>query len=230
MVKLEKIKNHRFRVRQKLKNNLDKGNIFSGFADYEILEFLLFYIFRQGDTKPIAKNLLNKFGSLSNVLDASITSLQSVDGMGPDSAFSLISIRNIFSFYSKDKSYKIKINNTQDILDLLKITFGDKENEFLFILFLDNNNQVTNTFISDAGSSNSINFNIRNIIEYSLKYNASSIVVSHNHPGGKAIPSNADIVSTSELSSILNKLDISIFDHLIIAENQHYSFLENSLL
>ena len=217
--------------RERLRERYEKSG-FNGFHDYEVLEFLLTFIFRQGDVKPLAKELINTFGSFSKVLDSSIDELENVKGMGKTSALSLNAFRETMAFYFQNNatSGKAQITKMSALIEILRASLGHKPNEVLFAIFLNAKNEVLATKELGEGTVSQASAFPRKIVEEALKQKASSLILAHNHPGGIAEPSEHDLSITSEMQKALALVDISLQDHIILANNEHYSFKRNNLI
>jgi len=218
---------HRQRLRERFANS---G--FEGFHDYEVLEFLLTFIFRQGDVKPIAKELIKTFGSFSKALDAKPEELQEVKGMGENSAISLAALRKALGFYFSDaaKSQRLQLTKMSTLVDFLKSQIANRDNEVLFAIYLNAKNEVLDLCELGEGTLAQASAFPRRIVEDGLKLKATSLILSHNHPGGVAEPSDGDIAITDEIQKAISLVEISLQDHIIIADNEYYSFKRNALL
>ncbi len=218
---------HRERLRERFENS---G--FAGFHDYEVLEFLLTFIFRQGDVKPLAKELIKTFGSFSKVLDAPVEDLMAVKGMGKASALSLSAFRQAMAFYFQKHATtdKEQITKMSGLVEMLRASIGHKPNEVLFAVFLNAKNEVLATKELGEGTVTQASAFPRKIVEESLKQKATSIILAHNHPGGVAEPSEHDESITSEIQNALALVDISLQDHIILANDEYYSFKRNNLI
>jgi DNA repair protein RadC len=218
---------HRERLRERfVKNGL------AGFHDYEVLEMLLTFIFRQGDVKLIAKELIKTFGSFSKVLDAPLEELQLVNGMGRISAISLSAFRHIMAFYFQDNVIQDKeqITKMSGLIELLRAEIGHKPNEVLYAIFLNARNEVLATKELSEGTVTQAAAFPRRIVEQGLKLKATCVILSHNHPAGVAEPSENDIVITQEIKNALALVDIALQEHIILAQDEYYSFSRNGLL
>ena len=223
----EQHKGHRERLRERF----EKGG-FGSFHDYEVLEMLLTFIFRQGDVKPLAKNLLKTFGSFSKVLDASVEELQNVSGMGKVSALSLHAFREVMAYYFKSDitTDKMQITKMSVLIEMLRASIGHKQNEILFAIFLNAKNEVLATQEMGEGTISQASAFPRKIVEEAIKQRATSIILAHNHPGGIAEPSEHDESITTEIQKALALVEISLQDHIILANNEYYSFKRNNLI
>lgn len=213
--------------RQRLKERFCKEGL-DNFDDLYVLELLLFYSVNRRDTNPIAHALLDKFGSLRYVLEASREELVTVDGVTEHTAVFLSLIREVGRYY------QMQCADTGDILQtidqcgkyLLPYFFG-RENETVFLLCLDAKCKVLCCKKVGEGSVNSANISIRRIVETALNANATSVVLAHNHPSGLAIPSAEDIQTTRRLGKALYTVEITLVDHIVVADNDFVSIAQS---
>lgn len=215
-------KGHRQRVREKfLKSE------FNSMHPHEILEFLLFFALRQGDTNPIAHELINEYGTLTGVFDAPYDDLLKIKGLGENSAILLKMIAPLAREYMSSSVENFSITSTKLAVEFLKPQFIGRVDETVVLTVLDNKSSVIKSDIIHVGSVNSVNVNVRKIVEYCFKYNASAIILAHNHPNGIAIPSNADIITTKKLKDAVELLGIKFLDHIVIGANDFVSMADN---
>jgi DNA repair protein RadC len=215
--------------RGRLRERFSKGGL-AGFHDYEILELLLTYVFRQGDVKPIAKELLSKFGNnLASVLDAPVEKLLEVDGIGPESAKMISFVPRLFESYQKSRwQRQTTFSSTESAVSYLDAQLGTERNEVFCVLALDSQNRLIAIEEVQRGSVNRTAVFPRLVAEASLKHRATAVILAHNHPGGSPTPSAADRQLTKKLRNMLADLDIVVHDHIIVAGlDQYYSFAEN---
>jgi DNA repair protein RadC len=219
---------HQIGHRERLRERFEKGG-FTGFHDYEVLEMLLTFIFRQGDVKPLAKELIKTFGSFSKVLDASVVELETVKGMGKASALSLHAFRETMAYYFQNHVTvdKEQITKMSALVEMLRASIGHKQNEILFSVFLNAKNEVLATKELGEGTVSQASAFPRRIVEEALKQKATSIILAHNHPGGVAEPSEHDESITTEIQKALALVEISLQDHIVLADNEYYSFNRN---
>ncbi len=220
-------KGHRERLRERFSKSR-----FDGFHDYEVLEFLLTFIFRQGDVKPIAKDLIKRFGSFAQVLDAPVEELQQIKGMGKNSAISLAIFREAFAFYHKSNlvADKEQITKMSALVEMLRANIGHKPNEVMFAIFLNAKSEVLVIKELGEGTVSQAAAFPRKIVEEALMHKATSVILAHNHPGGIARPSEHDETITLEIQKALALLDVSLVDHIILTGNEYYSFNRSGLL
>ncbi len=217
---------HRKRLRERFQRS---G--FDGFHDHEVLEFLLTYAIPQRDVKPIAKALLERFGSLSAVFDAPVASLQGIHGIADRSSILIHSIPRIIDRYQKDRwERRESVNSTRDAVSFLSAELGTERNEVFCLLALNSQNALIAAERIQRGTVNRTAVFPRQVVEASLKHRASAVILAHNHPGGDPKPSLADRQLTRKLKKLLNDLDIVVHDHIIIAGPRYFSFKESGEL
>ena len=210
---------HRERLRQRF---LSEG--LENFQDHNVLELLLFYSVPLKDTNEEAHNLIDTFGSLSGVFDASFEELCSVKGIGERSATLIKMMPELFKKYEVDK-----INNDEAILDSSKRVaeyvapyFKGVTKERMYVLCLDSNCRVLNFTQVSEGSVNTAPLNTRKIMEIALNCNASSLILVHNHPSGVVAPSRNDIDATIGMVNLMQKVSLRVSDHIIIGNGDDF--------
>ena len=224
---------HRERIKEKfLKNGID------GFAEYEILELLLTYCIPRKDTKPISKELLNKFKSLDNVFKADFDKLSAVDGLGKNSIAFLKLIGDLPSIIYKDelKNKKLvdketlKISNKDVLLKYLRNKIGYEEIEKFYVLYLSSSNEVIEFEENSVGTLDRSSVYPREIYKKIINLNAKSVILAHNHPSDNITPSKCDIELTNEIAKGLKNFGALLIEHIIITKNSYFSFLEEGLI
>lgn len=222
-------KNHRARMKERfLKNGLET------FHDHEVLEMFLYYTIPRKDTNPIAHSLIDKFGSLHAVFEATPEALKSVDGVA-DATITFISFfRQLMGRYAMDKEeHDLKfaaMDTSEKIGRYLKPHFIDKDEEHLVAMATDMKGKVLGVEEISKGSIRSTNINMRKLVEFAIKYNAASIILAHNHPGGLALPSDEDLNATRMIQDMLLPLDILVRDHIIIAGDDFVSLKDSNMM
>jgi DNA repair protein RadC len=186
-------------------------------ADYEIIELILMYAIPRRDTKPIAKELIKRFKSLSGILHAQESELTKVNGLGERACELLHLFRDVATYCLREKYEKRPlVAHRRDVEEYLRFAFGFRGDEYVAALFLDNGNNVVNTEIIAEGTVNQCAVYPRVVIERALACKASSVIMAHNHPGGAVKPSEADWHITERLFALGKLLDMPLLDHLII--------------
>jgi DNA repair protein RadC len=217
---------HRERLRQRL---LAAGS--DALADYELLEFLLYAAKPRGDTKPLAKALLRRFGSLASVLGATPEALATIKGMGPASIAALIAVRaaarEMLRAEVKDRSI---ITNWQQLIDYCTACIGYADTEEFHLLFLDHKNALIADEKQQEGTVNHTPVYPREVVKRALELSASAVIMVHNHPSGDVTPSKADIDMTRAVREAVKAVGIALHDHLVIGRGRHASFKSLGLL
>lgn len=217
---------HRRRLKERF---LSTG--MGAFLDHEVLEFLLTYAIPRRDVKPLAKELLSTFGSLKGVLDAEIEETSMVPGIGDHSAILLKLVKELASFYLKQKAKeRPQVTCTGELLDFCKTVMGGKKDEEFCVIYLDTQNQIIAFETVQKGIVNQAVVYPRQVLESALKKKASAIILAHNHPSGHVRPSDADIRLTRTIRETAKALDILVHDHIIIGDNRFFSFREEGLI
>lgn len=205
--------------RKRMRHNYVTNGI-SVMEDHNILELFLSLVIPQKDVKPLAYDLMNNFGSLENVLNASVDDLMQINGIGESSAVAISLVKDINNRVNLNKNRDIKkLNNSKLSQIYVKNILSGEEHEKLIMITLDNSMSIIKMHIIVEGTVNNVKPEPKKIIECALKDNASSIIIAHNHPHGKALPSNADINFTLEVIDLMRKLDIDVNDHIIVGES-----------
>lgn len=217
---------HRSRVKEKfLKNDSNS------FYDYELLELLLFSANPRKDVKPIAKKLLEKLGSLGEVINANSEVLQSIENINDGTIIALKIAKEINIRISKQEiKKKIIFTNWQELINYCNLVLGSLKTEQFRILFLDKKHAIISDEIFQNGGVESVMVDIKEIAKKSLILTASSIILIHNHPSGDVNPSKFDIINTNKIIEALKPLNIKVYDHIIIAAEKYYSFKNNGLI
>lgn len=213
--------------RQRLKNRfLEEG--LEHFDEHQVLELLLFYCIPRQDTNPIAHALIEHFGSLSQVIEAPVSELKKVTGMGEASA-TFLSLLNAFDrYYQVSRASSLVILNTlADCGRYLMPFFYGRRNETVYLLCLDAKCKVLCCKEVGEGSVNSAAVPIRRVVEMALGANATSVVLAHNHPSGLALPSDEDQLTTRQLAIALAAVDITLADHMIMADDEFISLRQS---
>ncbi|WP_312943917.1 RadC family protein [Agrobacterium sp.] len=211
---------HRDRLRSRYRDNGD-----TSLADYEILELLLFRLIPRKDTKPIAKALLARFGTLSGVFGAPAALLQEVNGIGETVALDIKLISTI-----GHRTLKSEIRNKQilsswsAVVEYCHAAMAHETREQFRILFLDKRNVLIADEVQGTGTVDHTPVYTREVIKRALELSATALILAHNHPSGDPAPSRADIDMTRTIIEAAKPLGITVHDHIIIGKDGHVSF------
>ncbi len=217
---------HRSRLRKRfLEEGLDH------FEDHEIIELLLSYALPRKDTNPIAHELMNKYGSLSGVLEADPKELRNSKGLGAYSAILLTLIPNLTRRYLKDKwGEKPTLNSSEKAGNYLVDLLAGRNYEVFYVLCLDNQNNLIYPALVHEGTINQAPVYPRIIVETALRHKANSVILAHNHPGGSLVPSKADIQATEKIKNALTAIEIAVLDHIIVGNDGYISLASKGIL
>jgi DNA repair protein RadC len=217
---------HRKRLREKfLKSGL------AGFHDYEVVELLLSLGTPRRDCKIPAKEAIKRFQTLRGVLEASTEELQQIEGIGAHSAFGIKLVQEVAREYLKAKILdKPFYKSSQEIFDYLYHSMRGLKKETFKIVYLNNQNQIIDTVDLSPGTVNTSSVSPREVIEGTIKFNATSLIFVHNHPSGNPEPSSSDKALTRELVFVGRVMRIKVLDHIIIGDNRYFSFAGEGLI
>ncbi len=216
---------HRQRVKSRFK---EVGA--SAFDDHNLLEMLLFYAVPRRDTNELAHKLINRFGSYSGVLEASIDELMTVDGMGESAAVLIKLVPEMNKRYMQRNSAGEVIDSANAAGRYFMAKLAYETVEVACAMFLDSKSRVISCREISRGVVNGTNISIRAIAEQALACKASSVIIAHNHPDGIALPSAEDELSTQRIKLALSTVGIRLTDHIIVAGDQFVSFANSGLL
>ncbi len=210
---------HRDRLRARFRKSGPDG-----FAEYELLELLLYRFVPRRDTKPIARALLAKFGSLAGVLGAKVNDLAKVSGMGASSALDLKVAAAVNGRILKQQmSEKTILGSEASVIDYCTALMAHETVEQFRMLFLDKKNRLIEDEVQQQGTINHTPVYPREVVKRALELNATALVLVHNHPSGDPSPSVADIEMTRVIIDAALPLGIIVHDHIIIAKDGHAS-------
>lgn len=214
---------HRKRLRERfVREGLDN------FDEINVLELLLFYCIPRIDTNDLAHGLLDKFGSLANVLDASAEELAKVKGIGENAAIFLSLLSAVSRYYQVQKAQcGGPVNSAEGFSSVLLPNFSGRRNEMVYLLCLDAKYKMICCRLIGEGNVNSAGISVRKIVEVALAVNASAVVLAHNHPSGLALPSAADVKTTIQVGKALQAVDVALLDHLVVADFDSISMVQS---
>lgn len=217
---------HRERLRRRV---IEQGA--KSLQDYELLEFLLFGALPRGDTKPAAKALIARFGSLAGVLAARPEELAQVKGVADASAAILKVVKEAARRMAREELAEGPVISSWDqLLGYCRIALGRSGVEEFHLLFLDRKNRLIADEAQQRGTVDHTPVYPREVVKRALELGASAMILVHNHPSGDATPSQADIAMTREVKEAAEKLGIAVHDHVVIAKGGHASFRALGLL
>ncbi|MEZ5822814.1 MAG: DNA repair protein RadC [Bradyrhizobium sp.] len=193
-------------------------------TDYELLELALFAAIPRRDTKPLAKELLKKFGSFAEVIHAPVTRLREVKGIGEASINQLKLLAAASGRAARREiERKLALSSWNEVIDYCRSSMAFSDKEQFRLLFLDKRNQLIADETQQTGTVDHTPVYPREVIKRALELSATALILVHNHPSGDPTPSQADIQMTRKIIDIAAPLGISVHDHIIVGKNGHAS-------
>jgi len=213
---------HRARFRARYRNaGLDS------FADHEVLELLLYYCYPRCNTNDIAHKMLKEFGTLANLFEADVQTLMQRLGCTENIAILLSLVPPLTKRYQKVKwGDKVILNNQKTAAAYAQHLFIGENTEFFYLICLNKNNRVINTMFISEGTVDETTIYPREIARSALNNHAVAVILTHNHPSGILHPSHADNEATRLIVEAMMRLNITVTDHIIIADDMHYSYAQ----
>ena len=210
---------HRERLRARFR---DAGA--DALSDYELLELVLFRALPRRDVKPLAKTLINRFGSFAEVVHAPEARLRETSGLGDAAVTELKLIAATASRVAKGQlKQRMVLSSWSAVIDYCRTAMAFADKEQFRILFLDKRNQLIADELQQVGTIDHTPVYPREVVKRALELSATAIIMVHNHPSGDPTPSTADIQMTKSIVGIANPLGISVHDHIIVGKNGHAS-------
>jgi len=221
----EKGAGHRQRLRDRF---LDRG--LDGFTDAEIIELLLSFGTPRSDCKEPARAALKQFDTLSAVLEAPLSGLQKIKGIGPKNGFAIHFIQAVAGRYLKDRlKEKRYLHSSSEVRDYLLHSLRGLKKEVLTVIYLDSSHAILDSETVAEGSINVNTVYPRELVKKALAKNAAALIIAHNHPSGALDPSPQDMQLTKTLCLLGSLMQIQILDHIIIGDGS-YSFADHGLM
>ncbi len=217
---------HRERLKARfLAHGLDNFN------DINLLELLLFYAIPRRDTNELAHALMDHFGSLEKIFEASIRELEAVPGIGTNSALLISLVPQITRRYMISKGENVHtITSSMEAGKYLVPRLMFEKEERALLLCLDAKKHIIACVDLGGGVVNAVDINVRKAVEIAVRNRASSVILAHNHPDGLALPSREDEYATTKIASALRLVGIALDDHIIVAGEDFVSFSDSGMM
>jgi DNA repair protein RadC len=212
---------HRQRLRSRF---LEEG--LDGFHDHQVLELLLFHVIPRGDTNPVAHRLMERFGSLSAVLEADPRDLETVEGMGSRASAFLSLVPPLTRRYFHDRVLRDRplLNCATAVSEYLVPLMAGRPEEVFYLLCLDSRCRVIHPVLLSEGTVRETAVYPRHVVQEAIRHRATAVILAHNHPAGSVAPSQQDRHLTRLLVQALGPLDIRVLDHIIVGGDRTFSF------
>lgn len=216
--------------RQRLRERLIAGGA-ENLPDYELMEVLLFAGNPRGDTKPLAKDLIERFGGFAAALSADPDDLLQVPGLGVAGTAALKSVREAALRLIKAELRERPVIGSWDrLIDYCRAHIAYGKVEEFHLLFLDRRNALIAHEQQQRGTIDHTPVYTREVLKRALELGASALILVHNHPSGDPTPSKADIAITKEVVNAAKPLGVTVHDHVIIGRGRHTSLRDMGLL
>lgn len=195
---------------------------------HQVLEYILFYVYPRGDVTPLANRLLDKFGTIENVLDASPASLEQVTGINERAALMISGFSKIFDFYTNSKmDKKVTLADWAEVYDACESLVRFQKREVLYVIGLDAKFAIVSNKKLGVGSAATVASSARLIFEFITESKAVNIILTHNHPNGLCTPSTIDKINNEKLKSYIQMIGANYIDHVIVGGDGVYSMQFN---
>ncbi len=216
---------HRARLKEEF-----RARGLEGWPDHKVLELLLCYAIPQGDVNPLAHRLIEAFGDLSGVLDASPEALKKIPGMGDHSAGLVKLVPQVCGRYLSQTTGVQDSETAERVADYVRTFFpyftGATREKFL-LLSLDSRRKILGVDVVGEGELAQVQVSPRRVMEAALAHNARGVVLAHNHVGAYATPSAEDTIATQNLWYVLSMVNVDLVDHLIFCGDEFISMEES---
>lgn len=216
--------------RERLRARFNKAGV-EGVQDYELLELVLFRAIPRRDVKPLAKELIAKFGGFAQALAAPVERLTEVKGVSGAVAAELKIVHAAAIKLAQARVLKRPvISSWNDLLSYCRAAMADEKTEMFRILFLDKKNILIADEVQQRGTIDHTPVYPREVVKRALELGAAAIILVHNHPSGDPTPSRADVEMTNQIIKAAGALNIRVHDHLVIGHETHASFKSLGLI
>jgi DNA repair protein RadC len=211
---------HRERLRERF-----RGAGSEAVTDYELLELLLFRALPRRDVKPLAKELIARFGSFAEVVSAPAERLAEIKGLGDAAITELKVVQAAANRLARGQvKRRTVLSSWSSVLDYCRTAMAFADKEQFRVLFLDKRNQLIADEVQQVGTVDHTPVYPREVVKRALELSATAVILVHNHPSGDPTPSRADIQMTQAIIDVAKPLGISVHDHIIVGKEGHASF------
>ena len=199
-------------------------------SNEELLSIIIGSGTKNMSCKELSLEIMKEIKDITNLKDLTVEKLIKIKGVGISKASNILASAELGKRVYQTKTNDVELNNPDKIYEYVKDLFISKKQEYFYTLYLDNRNHLINKKLLFIGTINKSVVHPREIFKYAYLYSATSIIVVHNHPSGDIKPSKEDMLVTSNIVNIGNINKIPVLDHLIVGNNNYYSFNDNGLI
>lgn len=221
------MENHNADNRKRMKEEYSEPGG-GAFEDSQLLEMLLSYSVPHENTALLAKSLLDKFGSLDNLLNADMAQIAPSDSREAEAARLIKLTADIGRRAHSDIKNLRSAKDVDEAAEYFTQLLGSKPEENFAVMLLDSGNKVKYSGIISEGSVNTANVTMLKLAQLVLNNGAKTLIIAHNHPNGIAKPSDTDINTTNSIRDFMNKLGVTLTDHIIVGADSVYSMRHDS--
>lgn len=217
--------------RQRIKDKVRKSGL-DVLSEHEVLEVILMYSIPYKDTNELAHELIDRFGSIAGVLDASRKALKQVKGVGEETALFLTILPQLFKIYKLKKgANNVSIlKNVRSCIDYFRQNFEITNREVFYIICLDKTFRVIDKHIFDGDNIAKVTIDIKKFTEIIINPAVSALVLFHTHPNGSPKPSEDDLEATQSILNLCEMLNVTFCDHIIFNETDSFSLGQNGYI
>lgn len=218
---------HRKRLEQKVRERgLDM------LAEHEQLEYILYAVFPRGDTNDLAHRLLDRFVTISGVINAEENELVEIEGIGHRAAAFLRSLPAILGIVKRNSLMEksVKLDNIKDLIEYIQSFFYGKLREEVYLFSLNTAYRVLAVSRITYGIAGEVYLHPATAVKQALRDNAAVVIIAHNHPGGDVNPSVSDIMLNDKLADAFSAVEITFADSIIVSEDKYFSFREKGYM
>ncbi len=195
------------------------------FAEHEVLEMLLYYVYPRKDTNETAHNMIRQFGTLSRLLEADVSEIMKQCGCTENVAVLLHMVPALANYYLRSKQEEKVILRDEKAAGRYALTlFVGRSVEMFYLLCLDNRYRLNHASLISKGTMDESAVYPRALVKDALLYEATRVILAHNHPSGSVVPSRQDKEVTRQIVECMKILRIDVTDHIIVSGSQYYSF------
>lgn len=217
---------HRERLRQRFLRDGPES-----LPDYELLELVLTFAIPRSDVKPLAKKLIDRFGSFAEVVAAEPERLMEVKGVKQNTAVALMAVKASAARLLKGELAARPILGSYDsVVDYCRAAMAFEAQEQFRILFLDKKNRLVADEVQQQGTVDHTPVYPREVVKRAIELGATALILVHNHPSGDPTPSRADITMTGEIVAAAKTVEIVVHDHIVVARGGHASLRQLNLM
>lgn len=216
--------------RQRMHERVDAYGLES-LADHEAVEYLLYFVNARKDTNGMAHDLIDRFGDLAGVFEATEKELMEIDGIGPAAARLLHLMPQISRCYSRSRINGTRcLKTTEQLGSYLMAKFALADYERALLVSLDRRRRVKAARWLKDGTTNMVSLNIKDIVAAAVAGGTDIVVLAHNHPNGAAFPSREDLEATADIIRALGLVGVQLADHFILTDTEFFSMRDNARL